>query len=80
MIEPNERKWKKTFASVFYCFQVTCQIKKNAKEKPDDDDDDNNNNNNNRIQRRNLRFFFTISSLRSELSQHTFKWPGCSRV
>ena len=40
----------------------------------------NNSNNNNRIQRRNSRFF-TISSLRRELSPtRTLKWPGRNRV
>ena len=39
-----------------------------------------NNNNDNRIEKHNLRFF-TISSLRHELSPaHTFKWPGRSHV
>ena len=38
-------------------------------------------NNNNRIQRRNSRFFFTISSLRREPSPtRTVKWPGRNRV
>ena len=38
------------------------------------------NNNSNHIQRRNSRFF-TVSSLRSELSPiHTLKWPGRNRV
>ena len=40
-----------------------------------------NNDNNNRIQRRNSRFFFTISSQRRELSPtRTLKWPGRNRV
>ena len=44
------------------------------------DHDNNNNNNNNRIQRHISRFF-TISSLRRELSPtHTSKWPGRNRV
>ena len=55
----------------------------------DDDDDDNNNDDDDhddddddddRIERRNSRFF-TISSLRRELSPtHMCKWPGRNRV
>ena len=42
----------------------------------DDDDDNNDNNNNNRIERRKSTFF-TISSLRRNLSPtRTLKWPG----
>ena len=37
--------------------------------------------NNNCIERHNLRFFFTISSLRHELSTtHMLKWPGHSHM
>ena len=43
-------------------------------------DKKNNNNNNKRIEKSNSRFF-TVSSLRHELSPTgTLKWPGCSRV
>ena len=39
------------------------------------------NNNNNLIQRLYLRFFFTVSSQRCELSPaRTLKWPGRNRV
>ena len=45
----------------------------------DDDDDDDNNNNNNRIQRRNLRIFNLLTTLRT-VSTRTLKWPGRNLV
>ena len=74
-----------TTTTIMMIIIIIIIIINNDDDDDDDDDDDNNgdddDDDNDNIQRRNSRLFFTISSLRRELSPIcTLNWPGSHRV